>query len=200
MLYFTAVSIIEKDKRTYYICDNIWPADVPHGRPHHPDHRLHGQVVPGKGALLHCASLHGEIMMIMMVVVMVVMIDDDGDLVMMMTKYVTVYLQCLFAGSLCIHINIQHDCNCSGQVFLPSTLPGHDALYASKPLIICVCRTLKSHCICCWARLRLNFLFISKAWLYISCFLYLLNHESRLTTFPNSNPALRTSKLASWVF
>lgn len=101
----------------FTFCDYIWPADVSHGRPHHPDHRLHGQVVPGKDALLHCASLHGEIIMIMMVVVVVVMIDDDGDLVMMMTKYVTVYLQCLFAGSLCIHINIQHDCNCSGQVF-----------------------------------------------------------------------------------
>ena len=99
---------------------------MPHGRPHHPDHRLHGQVVPGKGALLHCACLHGEIMMIMMVilvgvviVVVVVMIDDDGDLVMMMTKYDTIYIQCLFAGSLSIHINFQHDCNCSGQVFLP---------------------------------------------------------------------------------
>ena len=98
---------------------------MPDGRPHHPDHRLHGQVVPGKDALLHCASLHGEIMMIMvvvvviMMVVVVMMIYDDGDLVMMMTKLVTIYPQCLFAGSLSIHINFQHDCNCSGQVFLP---------------------------------------------------------------------------------
>ena len=73
MLYFTAVSIIEKDKRTYYIYDTIWPADVPHGRPHHPDHRLHGQVVPGKDSLLYSACLHSETMMTKMVIVVMVM-------------------------------------------------------------------------------------------------------------------------------
>ena len=74
-----------------------------HGRPHHPDHRLHGQVVPGKDALLHCASLHGEIMMIMMVVVVVV-IDDDGDLVTMMTN-MSQYIYNVFLQGVSVYIS-----------------------------------------------------------------------------------------------
>ena len=57
---------------------------MPDGRPYHPDHRLHGQVVPGKDALLHRACLHGEtlrmIKMVVKVMMMVVVVTK-------MTKY-----------------------------------------------------------------------------------------------------------------
>ena len=76
-------------------CDYIWPADVSHGRPHHPDHRLHGQVVPGKDALLHRACLHGETlrMIKMMVKVMMMWIwQNIRNIAPMSLQGVSVYI------------------------------------------------------------------------------------------------------------
>ena len=105
---------------------------MPHGRPHHPDHRLHGQVVPGKDALLHRACLHSETLrMIKMMVVVVAK----------MTKY-TQHCPNVFVGSVSIHINVQHDCHCSGQVFyqfIPKFCYGNYALYATQSMNLFVC-------------------------------------------------------------
>ena len=67
---------------------------MPDGRPNHPDHRLHGQVVPGKDALLHRASLHGETLrMIKMMVKVMIMVDGGGG--SEDDKIYTTLLQCL---------------------------------------------------------------------------------------------------------
>ena len=111
---------------------------MPDGRPHHPDHRLHGQVVPWKDVLLHRACLHGETLRMIKMVVKVMMIVVE---VAKMTKY-TQHCPNVFAGSVSIHINVQHDCHCSGQVFYQFILKfcyGNYALYATKSIILFVC-------------------------------------------------------------